>query len=144
MGIARILIGLLLVILPATQSRSNEISVANSDGLQQSQVAASQVKENLYHEFALIETQEKASDVATGDVDSQDFGGWLPPSLTGIISKTFSGSKSFQRTPATRNPLLHPFPGTFCTTASSFLFNISAFRSPACLSPACKALNIAA
>lgn len=79
MGIARILIGLLLVILPATQSRSNEISVANSNGLQQSQVAASQVKENLYPEFALIETQEKASDVATGDVDSQDFGGWLPP-----------------------------------------------------------------
>lgn len=77
MGVIRILIGLLLVILPTTQSRSTEIRVVRSEGLQQSQVAASEVKENLYWEFALVETQEKATDITTDDGDNQTFTGLL-------------------------------------------------------------------
>ncbi|SDF92113.1 hypothetical protein SAMN04487996_113198 [Dyadobacter soli] len=77
MGIVRILIGLLLVILPITHQKSHAARVTSSDGLQQSQVAASEVKENLYHDFALVETQEKASDIVAEDAGNQGFASLL-------------------------------------------------------------------
>lgn len=87
MGILRVIIGLLLVILPTTQSRSNEVRVAGPNGLQQSQVATSEVKENLYLESALVEIQEKATGITADDGDHDDF--------TALLN-SFFGTHNFQ------------------------------------------------